>query len=502
MTQLSSMRQTRSRARDVKREDEVDAALNIMQGADTPTVDDSAWEDEDNLTTQSRNTTPLRQNRSGTPRKRRTKPGSSPRKQQFATPVPKPPTDEGSVATREQIANPKSSTDGVAIKEQIAKSALEGAVFTGRYLLDVVGTALFLMRKPLSVLLGLFLLSLILVQAWTTIQGAFAPLCILPGISRTAICRRNTRVADSDQQAPRWADYSRLVDVQSRTFEELLEESLGGSSLSLEIKKAEMATTDLVTLVRVSNFKSRDMLAESLVEFVDDAKKTGRGLQKLTSKIGGAVDNVMAVNDYALHAIEEAQAKAPSRFSLQSLSPWTSARRSTKEVVAETFGQAMNVLSGNMQRLILEAETSLVNLNSLEERLTTLQEMVTREDSSLSTAKEELLVELWTKLGGNRKTLRGFEKHLILLKDLNVYRKQALVHVVAALQTLQSMSEDMEDLRERVAAPDLVGSQIPVEVHMRSIRNGLERLREGRIRAKHLSEEAMYRVLGGERPED
>ena len=283
------MRQTRSRARDVKREDEVDPTLNIMQGADTPTFDDSAWEDEEDLTTQSRNTTPLRQNRSGTPRKRRTRPGSSPRKQQFATPVRKPSTDEGSVATREQVTNSKPLTDGVAIKEQIAKSALEGAVFTGRYLLDVVGAALFLMRKPLSVLLGLFLLSLIVVQAWTTIQGAFAPLCILPGVSRAAICRRN-RVANSDQQAPRWADYSKLVDVQSRTFEQLLEESLGGSSLSLEIKKAEMATTDLVTLVRVSNLKSRDMLAESLVEFVDDAKKTGRGLQKLTSKIGGAVD--------------------------------------------------------------------------------------------------------------------------------------------------------------------------------------------------------------------
>jgi hypothetical protein len=58
----------------------------------------------------------------------------------------------------------------------------------------------------------------------------------------------------------------------------------------LEIKKAEMATTDLVTLVRVSDLKSRDMLADLLARFVDDAKKTGRGLQKLSSKVGGAVD--------------------------------------------------------------------------------------------------------------------------------------------------------------------------------------------------------------------
>jgi len=66
---------------------------------------------------------------------------------------------------------------------------------------------------------------------------------------------------------------------------------VGGSGLSLEIKKAEMATSDLIALVRVSNnLRSRDMLAESLAQFVNDAKKTGRGLQKLSSKIGGAVD--------------------------------------------------------------------------------------------------------------------------------------------------------------------------------------------------------------------
>jgi hypothetical protein len=91
---------------------------------------------------------------------------------------------------------------------------------------------------------------------------------------------------------PKWADYPKLVDVQSATFEQLLDESVGGSGLALEIKKAEMATTDLSTLVRVSNLKSRDLIAESLTEFVEDAKKTGRGLQKLSSKVGGAVDGL------------------------------------------------------------------------------------------------------------------------------------------------------------------------------------------------------------------
>jgi hypothetical protein len=51
-----------------------------------------------------------------------------------------------------------------------------------------------------------------------------------------------------------------------------------------------MIMLDLRILVRVSNLKSRDLIAESLTEFVEDAKKTGRGLQKLSSKVGGAVD--------------------------------------------------------------------------------------------------------------------------------------------------------------------------------------------------------------------
>jgi hypothetical protein len=78
--------------------------------------------------------------------------------------------------------------------------------------------------------------------------------------------------------------------VQSATFEQLLGQATGGLGLSLEIKKAEMATADLVTLVRASDLRSREVLANTLSTFVQDARNTGRGLQRLNAKIGGAVD--------------------------------------------------------------------------------------------------------------------------------------------------------------------------------------------------------------------
>ena len=203
----------------------------------------------------------------------------------------------------------------------------------------------------------------------------------------------------------------------------------------------------------------------------------------------------MAVNDYALHSIEAAHSKSPRTISnMYGIMPWRSSR-AMDAIVTQTFGEAMNVLSTAMQRLILEAEVNLANLDKLEERLLTLHDIISREDSSLTSEKAELLSELWTKLGWNKKTLRNFDDHLLMLKNLGSYRKQALAHVVAALQSLQSLSSDMEEIRERVAAPELTGSKIPVEVHMKSIRSGLERLKEGRVRAKRLEEDAIRRVL-------
>ena len=156
----------------------------------------------------------------------------------------------------------------------------------------------------------------------------------------------------------------------------------------------------------------------------------------------------------------------------------------------------MNTLSTNMQRLILEAEVSISDLNKLEEHLKSIQEVVSREDISISVARGELLEQLWTKLGGNRQELDEMHEHRTLLKGVGGYRDRALAHVVAALHMLETMAEDMEELRERVAAPRLIGETIPINVHMKSLRGGLERLKERRDGARTMEDEIVKRVLG------
>ncbi|TCD66445.1 hypothetical protein EIP91_001382 [Steccherinum ochraceum] len=205
------------------------------------------------------------------------------------------------------------------------------------------------------------------------------------------------------------------------------------------------------------------------------------------------LDNILAVNDHALHAIEGSDSKSPSALSV--FWPFSTAP-ATREVIREAFVDAMGTLSNQMARVVLEAEASIIGLNDLEERLQTLHDIVTREDGSISAEKDEVLAQLWTKVGGNRRVLKGLDGHLFLLKGVGGYRERARAHVVAALHAVQGMSEDMEDMRERVSAPELTGEHIPVEVHIKSIKAGLERLTQKRLRAQEREEEAVRKVLG------
>lgn len=87
-----------------------------------------------------------------------------------------------------------------------------------------------------------------------------------------------------------WADFPRLTMVQSTTFGQLLDETAGSTSLSLDIRKAEMATADLATLVRMSKLRTRETLADTLTSFVADARVAATGLVKLRVKVRGAAD--------------------------------------------------------------------------------------------------------------------------------------------------------------------------------------------------------------------
>lgn len=394
---------------------------------------------------------------------------------------------EDGVVCRNDVASPELQVMPEISTAKLVGGAVQGVSFGSYYIFDVIRTALALLRKPLGVILFLWILAFILSTISATLRAAFAPICWLPFISSSAVCR------PLPEHVPRKVDFPRLMETQTKSFETLLDETVGGSSLSLEVKKAELATSDLVTLVRYSSLESKENLASHLQGFMQSAKTTAKRLQRLHSKVGGSVDDIMSVNLHALRTLEEANIKR-SIFSLDTIIPWSKKRKD--EIVASTFGDAMDTLSAQLKRLIIEAEANLGNLNDLEEQLITLHDLVSRDTKIVTADYDEIMANLWTFLGANKDQIKSFKENLSLLKDVGKYRKHARVHVVAALHSLQSLSEDMQDLRERVATPGLVGENIPLEVQMESIQLGLRRLQDNRLKARQMEEAAVRKTLG------
>ncbi len=233
-------------------------------------------------------------------RKRKGKPGprtvfiaANPRKAYTISPITSPRTTSGSEADTNMRPSFRTVVPPppIVTKEELQNAATRGARFTAIYVVDVVGRGIRWLRYPLSILLAVYMIALILNQISSFFYTVFQPLCIIPGISGTYLCKPSL----SESKFPS-ADYPRMIELQTKSFEQLLDESVKGSGLSMEVKKAEMATSDLVTLINFSQLKSKDIMAETLREFVQDARLTARGLNRLNAKVMGAVDECVHIS--------------------------------------------------------------------------------------------------------------------------------------------------------------------------------------------------------------
>jgi hypothetical protein len=153
--------------------------------------------------------------------------------------------------------------------------------------------------------------------------------------------------------------------------------------------------------------------------------------------------------------------------------------------VIETFLESMDGQSAYIEEVIHQAETSLRHLEKLKGLVHSVHAQVTAADRTLEVKQHELLSTLWSRLGGNIRNKRVFKNNFELLKDLYVYHDMARTHVEAALYALRTMDNGIKELQTSVRKPGLnSNSSIPVEVHVRSITAGLERLRAGKMAAK------------------
>ena len=185
----------------------------------------------------------------------------------------------------------RASTLGLKFGSILVSSLLPVVYYTA----EVLGVVVRAMKFPFSIALIVIVSAYALSVMSGAVSSALSPLCSTPALSLLCPISKSSgpaRRANPDR-TPRWADFPSLMSVESKTFEYLFDEAAQSPGIALDIKKAEMATSDLVTLVRASDLNSRVVLADSLSEFMKDASKVGRGLTRFGSKVSGSVDRYM-----------------------------------------------------------------------------------------------------------------------------------------------------------------------------------------------------------------
>ncbi|EPS42544.1 hypothetical protein H072_3471 [Dactylellina haptotyla CBS 200.50] len=294
-------------------------------------------------------------------------------------------------------------------------------------------------------------------------------------------------------------DYKRLMELQF-SFEKILEDSVGGSRLAYDMKTSEMAVRDLTTLVRVSGLACRDQLVVHLEKFGDNARVASRSLSKFSSRVMGTIDSILALDEWAKKTLEDIRdyEKSGPHLGISSLVMWKDHDRIRRDV-SNTFLKTTEGMDGQLQRLVIEAQGVLRILDELEDRLNTIHEIISREANHIKIENDEVLSAILTKLGANKQKIARNKEHVKLLNNVGHYRKTALNHVSATVVELERMSADLEQLRETVAAPSLLDGvvEVPIELHIRNIDQGILRLTAGRLKASSRKEEYHQAVLAG-----
>lgn len=128
------------------------------------------------------------------------------------------------------------------------------------WLLDIVAGAFKVLKRPLSYFLAVWLLFGLLVIArnliTTSIYASLSPMCRIPGAGFLNLPFCPAYRVDTRHGDPPAAQFDDLMTVQAK-FEEVLEESAGGVSLPLDMKRGEASIRDLRQLVRYSHLHSK-----------------------------------------------------------------------------------------------------------------------------------------------------------------------------------------------------------------------------------------------------
>lgn len=157
-------------------------------------------------------------------------------------------------------SHPLSYHENTDTSSSVLDQSIEHFLSMASWFLDVFWGALRILKTPISYLLAVWLLMGVMIMmrnlVTTSIQASLSPICRIPGASLLNLPFCPAYQGGPNSGPPPPVEFDQLMAVQS-DFEKVLEESAGGASLPLDMKRGESSIRDLRQLVRYSYLASK-----------------------------------------------------------------------------------------------------------------------------------------------------------------------------------------------------------------------------------------------------
>jgi len=252
---------------------------------------------------------------------------------------------------------------------------------------------------------------------------------------------------------------------------------------------------------------------------IDSASQAAADLIRFNTRIGRSVDQVININRWTLKVIGElfqyTQALMKHRANNNSADSVAEKDRNkgvvsrfmenatpfghgqvTEQALFDQFIRHTSAIEDQIVSLIEEAQALLGILQNLDDRLEVIHGLAARDGFLVGVSRDELFAQLWTKLGGNRKSKKKVDAQLALLNHVGSYRRAAFERISHTILTLSAIHNGLEDLREQVAAPEvLANSGTNLDLHIQQIQSAVERLDERRRTSRRLEADEQRRTL-------
>ena len=389
--------------------------------------------------------------------------------------------------------------------EQDQISAVDKLFSTVEYALDwmgeIFGGALKFLTKPLSVILGVYLLAglVLMLRNFLTqsVYTALSPLCRVPGASLLDLpmCQAGPPLY-ANASSGAMIEFDQLIKTQEKLLP-ILESATDEIGWHIEMKHVEMAVTDVRDYVEASQvLDSKEEMVVELDGFIDAAKLAVRGLTAFNINVGAGVDSVvytLKVTQRELRRSEQIDGErgAIQRFFQDTLfTPFFPWKPKPNPIIREYIEQIKD-LTSTVEELLAQAEIVSAYLETMESHVKQLNKVRNRDKANAELQNDDIMASLWTSFGFNRRWTKSYHRKLKVLETVGKYRETALRHVGSCIKNLQEMNLELEQLKQRMKIPGMPENETESSVthHLEHIKMGIERIEASRRDSRLLEQD-------------